>query len=144
MILYLAARYSRAPEISEVARRLRAAGHTIASTWHDRPRVDHPTDLQSEEAAVRDYLELFGAEALVAFTDTTFELFCDTSLQADYADDNKVASIARGGRHVEFGIAVGLGLRLYLVGPRENIFHHLPRVVQCGTVEELIEKLGER
>jgi hypothetical protein len=35
---------------------------------------------------------------------------------------------ARGGRHVEFGIAFAKEKRLMIVGPRENIFHWLPSV----------------
>ena len=31
----------------------------------------------------------------------------------------------RGGRHVEYGVALGLGKLTAIVGPRENIFHHL-------------------
>ena len=34
----------------------------------------------------------------------------------------------KGGRHVEFGLALGLGKRLVIVGPRENVFHTLPHV----------------
>lgn len=36
----------------------------------------------------------------------------------------------RGGRHTELGIALGLGLRVILVGPREHVFHCLPGVEQ--------------
>jgi hypothetical protein len=34
----------------------------------------------------------------------------------------------RGGRHVEFGMAVAWGLQLFVIGERENLFHHLGRV----------------
>jgi hypothetical protein len=34
----------------------------------------------------------------------------------------------KGGRHVEYGLALGLGKRLIICGPRENIFHTLPQV----------------
>src|SRR5260221_13260147 len=33
-----------------------------------------------------------------------------------------------GGRHVEAGYALGKGKRLVVVGPRENVFYHLPEV----------------
>jgi hypothetical protein len=35
---------------------------------------------------------------------------------------------ARGGRHVEFGMAYAWGKRLIVVGPREHVFHALPLV----------------
>lgn len=34
----------------------------------------------------------------------------------------------KGGRHVEHGFALGLGKRIALVGPRENIFHCHPEI----------------
>ena len=34
----------------------------------------------------------------------------------------------RGGRHAEFGIALALGKRVIVIGPRENVFHALPAV----------------
>lgn len=35
---------------------------------------------------------------------------------------------SRGGRHVEYGIALARGVRVIVVGFRENIFHWLPQV----------------
>lgn len=35
----------------------------------------------------------------------------------------------RGGRHVEFGMALAWGKRLFVIGPRENVFHCLPGVM---------------
>jgi hypothetical protein len=42
----------------------------------------------------------------------------------------------RGGRHVEYGIALAKGLRVIVVGYRENIFHWLPMVEFCETWED--------
>ena len=50
-------------------------------------------------------------------------------------------SNSRGGRHVEFGMALGLGKRLTIIGPRETVFHHLPRVEHFDTTEEFIKSL---
>jgi len=36
------------------------------------------------------------------------------------------SSNSRGGRHVEFGIALGMRKRAVVIGPRENVFHCLP------------------
>ena len=35
----------------------------------------------------------------------------------------------RGGRHTEFGIALGLGRSVAIVGPVEHVFHRLPGVI---------------
>ena len=49
---------------------------------------------------------------------------------------------SRGGRHVEFGMALAFSMtrwppmRLIVVGPRENIFHCLPQVEVCATWEQ--------
>ena len=34
----------------------------------------------------------------------------------------------KGGRHVEFGYGLGLGKKMIVVGPRENVFHTLPQI----------------
>jgi nucleoside 2-deoxyribosyltransferase len=47
-----------------------------------------------------------------------------------------------GGRMVELGYAIGTGKRIFILGPRENIFCHLPRVIQCETVDDLLYVLG--
>jgi hypothetical protein len=46
---------------------------------------------------------------------------------------------SRGGRHVELGIAIGLHKQVVIVGPRENLFCHLPQVRQCDTWDKCVE-----
>lgn len=43
----------------------------------------------------------------------------------------------KGGRHVEFGVALALEKRLILVGPRENVFHTLPEIEHYPTWRSL-------
>lgn len=45
---------------------------------------------------------------------------------------------SRGGRHIEFGMALGLGKRLTIIGPRETVFHHLDEVEHFDTVEAFL------
>lgn len=47
--------------------------------------------------------------------------------------NKRAAKISRGGRHVEFGMALAMDKRLVVVGPRENVFHLLPAVEQFDT-----------
>ena len=51
------------------------------------------------------------------------------------------------GSHIELGIAIGLGKRIYLYSPEEEVnnmettstFYHLPEVEKCvGTIDELV------
>jgi len=53
-----------------------------------------------------------------------------------------VAGAARGERHVVFGIALAAGKRICIVGPRENIFHHLFAVEWYATVADLLMGLA--
>jgi hypothetical protein len=118
--LYIAARYDRIGEMADVATRLEDAGHVVTSRWirgFGKPDAD---------TALYDLTDVVVAEALVLFTE-------DPSVTVPFA--------ARGGRHVEFGYALRAGKRLFIVGPRENIFHELPDVIACDDVEELLRVL---
>lgn len=44
----------------------------------------------------------------------------------------------RGGRHVEFGMALAWGLRLIVIGQRENVFHCLPQVERYDTWDDFL------
>ncbi len=123
MRIYIAARFDRRDEMAVVARELRRAGHVVTSTWvqpHDEPLPD-------VVCAINDIDDLATADCLVSFTEEPTE---------------QVSWAARGGRHVEFGYALAAGMRLCLVGPRENVFHHLPSVEAYGTTAELVEALA--
>ena len=122
MRIYLAARFDRSAEMLDVADALARAGHFVISRWiHGRQNAP---DLVS---AVEDIEDLADSDCLVSFT--------------EYATRG-VAWAARGGRHVEFGVALVTGKRLCVVGPRENIFHHLPRVETYPTVAALVAGLA--
>lgn len=43
---------------------------------------------------------------------------------------------SRGGRHVEFGIAIALDIPLVVIGNRETVFHHLPQVEHYDSVDK--------
>ena len=47
----------------------------------------------------------------------------------------------RGGRHVEFGLAIAWGKPVYLVGERENVFHWLPQVRVFPALDEVVNYL---
>ncbi len=48
------------------------------------------------------------------------------------------ASAGKGSRHVEFGLVLGLGKHLVVIGPRENVFHTLPVVERHASWEAFL------
>ncbi len=130
MRIYLAARYGRHVELETCAADLRFDGHEVTSRWHkgehqalDEDLVSNP--LIAERFAKEDYRDLLDAELCISFTETPR------------------SSASRGGRHVEFGIAHAQGRRCWIVGPAENVFHHLPDVVHFANWPEVIRQLRE-
>lgn len=129
--VYIAARFSRRPEANALARALQAAGHTITSRWV-KPEADHilPTGLsQQAEDSERQRFAVEDVDDVAA---------CDwlVSLQEE------PRSNGRGGRHVEFGIAIALHKDLVSIGPRETVFHHLGNVRHFDTVADFCAALG--
>lgn len=127
MKFYIAARFSRRPECNALAHKLKALGHTITSRWV-KPDCDHvmPTGLSAQAAdnerrrfASEDLEDVIACDAMVSFME-------------------QPRSNSRGGRHVEFGIAVGLKKKNYVIGPRETVFHHLPGVLHFDSEDEFI------
>lgn len=109
MKVYLSASMGRGKEAGEFAQVLRRYDVVVVSTWHDGP-IQDPNAETSAQLARQDLDELTSASVMIAFAGTP-----DVGYQT-------------GGRHVEFGVALALGLRIILVGPPENVFAHLPVV----------------
>jgi hypothetical protein len=124
MKIHLAARYDRRWEMLGVASTLERAGHEVTSRWM-AGRGDDPAFVP----AVEDLLDLTRSDCLVSFTDEP---------------THHAARSAGGARHVEFGVALATGKRLCIVGPRENVFHHLLAVEAYATVDALVAGLRER
>jgi hypothetical protein len=117
MIIYLAARYSRNDEMRGVRDVLEAFGHKVTSRWIDLhggkyPGSFTPDQLNSDPAscagiAAADIEDMDAADTVISFTSP---------------------GEGKGGRHTEFGWALGRAKRLVVVGPREHVFHTLPQV----------------
>ena len=116
--IYLAARYSRNEEMRGVRDVLQALGYEVTSRWIDQ----HGGNLL--ESIVAEKLNADPAEcSKYAAVDVDDLTRADTVVSFTSADGG-----GKGGRHIEFGLALGLGKRLVIVGPRENVFHTLPQV----------------
>lgn len=124
--VYLAAAAAHHAEIHTRAGELEALGYRITSRWHASEADErHMTTEQRGELADRCLRDVEDADILVAFTeppDTTF---------------------ARGGRHVEVGYALGLDMRIVVVGYLENVFHCLEGVQFFATWPEALARLAE-
>lgn len=130
MKVYLAARFSRRHECHELAKILQSIGHTITSRWV-LPDADHvlpagqsqqASDLERRRFAMEDCEDVRACDWII-------------SLMQEPRDNS------RGGRHIEFGMGLGLGKRLTIIGPRETVFHHLDEVEHFETKEQFIETL---
>lgn len=125
--VYLAARYSRHPEMSEKAIQLSQIGYTITSRWI---RGDHElrsdgqadSDRWAEVWALEDYEDLLAADIVISFT-----------------EEPGAPGRQRGGRHVEFGLGLATDKVMVVIGPRENVFHWLPEVRVYPTWEAFLE-----
>ena len=127
--VYLAARYSRREELCRYADDLRALGIEVTSRWlagnHQIDDAGLSVEAKSAERtrfATEDYADVMAADWCISFTETPR------------------SSNSRGGRHVEFGAALASGLRVVVIGPRENVFHCLPDVEVYPGWAEFVEK----
>ena len=116
--VYLAARYSRNAEMRGVRDVLEALGFQVTSRWIDQHGGNLLESIVAERLnaepgecsryALIDLDDLHAADTVISFT--------------------SAGGGGKGGRHIEFGYALGLGKHVVIVGPRENVFHTLPTV----------------
>ena len=146
MTIYLAGRYSRREELCGYREQLRSLGLTVQARW-----LDGKHQIASNGEPIGE-----GGEALVEAPDMAEE---NAELRAQFALDdwrdvtsaNVVVSFtepprstaSRGGRHVEFGMALANGARMVVIGYRENIFHWLTTVEFFPTWEAYFKTLVE-
>ena len=143
MRIYLAARYSRREELCRYREQLRSMGHVVTSRWLDgshqisntgEPIGDNGEALvesgdcersaqMRQELVAEDFKDVLTCELLIAFT------------------EQPRAKASRGGRHVELGMALGMMKRVWIVGPRENIFCWLEDVRLFDCWDDLASRI---
>jgi nucleoside 2-deoxyribosyltransferase len=136
MKVYLAARYSRHPEMQSYAKQLAQHGIDVTSRWiagnhtfiEETPTGEVSSDQRAAERlateqrfATEDIEDLDRADWIVNFTEGELRKNC-----------------GRGGRHAEFGYAYAKKKNLLIVGPREHVFHSLPGVLHFTGWERAI------
>lgn len=117
MKVYLAARFSRLPELLGYKAELEAEGIEVTSRWllggHEWVGTndeDIPVE-RNAEFAQDDIDDIHAADIMVCFTEPPR------------------SGPARGGRHFEAGYAYARGLPILVCGYRENVFYCLPKMV---------------
>lgn len=131
MKIYLAAHYGRRQELVEKTKQLLELAHSVTSRWldgsHQLPHDSTESEILHLRAqwATIDLEDIFQADILVCFTE-----------QQPYTGHP-----GSGGRHVEFGYALALGLYLIIVGPRESVFHCHSGTVQFDNWEDALTYL---
>lgn len=134
MKIYMAARYSDHPWMRIYRNRLKQIGHTVTSRWingdHEERFPNDPVAWANE-----DLDDLLRSDCSIHFTE-------------DWQKPRPGRN--RGGRHVEFGIALALHQfrphgphRIIVVGYRENVFHHLPKIEYHNSWAELFDALWQ-
>ena len=138
---YLAGRYSRREELLGYAADLATIGIEVRARWllglhqygadADRAQLDLGKDAEmAARFATEDVDDLLAADMVISFT-----------------EEPRKPSTNRGGRHVEFGMALlanrwlAVPMRLVVVGHRENAFHWLPGVEFYPTWSAALEGL---
>lgn len=111
-------------EARKVADLLKAAGHTICSTWlhEDYKRTTEYTGEERRAIANKDAMEVANSDAIML-------------LASPYR--------VPGGKFVEVGVAIGLGKPVYVLGHRENMLMWHDLVRQFNSAEDLIVRLSE-
>lgn len=115
--IYLAAMYAQMHEMQRVRNRLVSAGHEVTSQWVDGKEADDT----KETAAIMNVEDLKKSDTLVHFSLPQGSMY------------------SGGGRQVEYGLAMAMGKRILVVGPRgEHVFHAWPGVRFFDTVDQLL------
>lgn len=117
--IYLAARWPRMNEMAGYALQIEGLGHEITAQWVFNAEAGKTR----EENALMDFRDVSRSDLVVSFTHPR------GSMQTG------------GGRHTEFGLAAAWDIENWIVGEREQIFHHLPDVLQFDTFEQVLDKL---
>jgi hypothetical protein len=112
--VYFSATTARALELLALAEELEDDGLVISSSWLHHVGSSTAVDPRTPDAgrtADQDLHDLRASDVCLVFAEPT-----------------GAASGGRGGRHVELGIAIELGLHIIVLGEPEHIFHALPSI----------------
>jgi nucleoside 2-deoxyribosyltransferase len=126
MKIYLASQYSWKERLIDYAKQLREDGIIVTSRWLEEPHKSNSLMSDVSESLLTEYatcdLEDTEAADIVVFFSVP-----------------ETQPTSRGGRHVEFGYALAKGIPIYVVGPKENIFHYHGLVRHFATWDDVYD-----
>jgi hypothetical protein len=122
MKIYVASRSQTAGR--KIGDLVRSAGHVIVARWLDEPGYEGlPADeTRRRRVAVENLTDVRSADLLI--------------LRAE-----PDGSFVPGGKHVESGAALALGIPVIVLGPPENVFHWHPLVVLAADEAEMLKRI---
>lgn len=121
MRLYFAARFDHA-ETMRIYKEflfLYAPSIEVTSRW-----ITEHHDIGEQQAAIEDMEDLKKADAILFFSEPALHY-------------------TRGGRHCEFGMALAWNKTVWVIGGKENVFHHHPAVTHFDSFVEWFFYYGE-
>ena len=130
MKIYLAARYSRIKELNGYRALLEESGYIVTSRWLNGDWQSHGYD--AYQIARGDELDLYPEKAALFAKDDVEDINAAHIILC-FSEEPRTGKSGRGGRHIELGLALALGKRAIVIGPRENVFHCLPEVEHFPT-----------
>jgi hypothetical protein len=132
MKAYIAGKWGARERLRVIAEKVRWAGHEVTSSWL----------LPTIGVAEGEWSQLSGEEAARTAKRDLDEIANSECLILDTIDESNT-----GGREVEWGFALAVGLVVARVGPARNGFHALcpgfDSWDECLTVLERIEPIGQ-
>jgi hypothetical protein len=145
MQFYLASRYKRREELCKYREELLELGHTVEARWLDGSHQisDKGTPIGDGGEAMVEATGGHGKEGeklMEKFARDDIEDVCFADAVINFTEPPR-SEANRGGRHVEYGIALALKKRLIIVGYRENLFHWVPFAEFYQTWEEAKKNL---
>lgn len=133
IVFYIAAHQQKLA--MEAKYRIEETGHIVNSRWITTEDIDTIKPEKAYEAcSIIDVEDAFACDQLVLITEPcTDRIF--------HKRRNAILSLTTGGKHVEFGIALGQGKPLHVIGEWENIFHFHPSVTLYKDLDDFISML---
>lgn len=120
--VYIAAPFPMRKEAILLMQRLEARGVHVTSGWL---RQDDPLGAID---ATKDLDDIIGADMMIVMIPPGFE------------------NQGTGGRHVEFGYALGMDIPVIVLGGRTNMFHYLNHIIvlpyEATTLPDILRALG--
>ena len=117
--VYIAARYGRIRDARDAATTIASHGVTVTASWLQGP--NNEPCLPSKVTTAAAQTDLRDIQAASHFL---------------FLSEDPDSPFSRGGRHVELGYALALDKPCIGIGPKENLFHHLPQVTFASTAEQ--------